>query len=207
MAEISRVIGSAYRLFLYLLFFLSGMAALAYQVMWQRLLFAWFGVDIESMTVIVSVFMSGIGVGAYLGGQVADRFPTRLIRIFGGIEVAIGAFGLISAWLIGILGQLLAGEALWLTAVAAFVLLAIPTVLMGSTLPLLVIHINRCDRHIGRSVGSLYFSNTMGSAVGVGLAGFWLLNSLTINEILRLAACTNLAVGILAWSWLHRTPA
>ena len=50
------------------LFMLSGVAALIYQVVWQRLLFTLFGVNIESVTLIVSIFMFGLGVGAIVGG-------------------------------------------------------------------------------------------------------------------------------------------
>ncbi len=55
-------------------FFVSGGSALIYQVAWQRLLFSAFGVDIESITIVVSTFMLGLGCGALLGGQAADRF-------------------------------------------------------------------------------------------------------------------------------------
>ena len=58
---------------LVLLFFVSGIAALIYQVCWQRLLFQAFGVDIESVTIIVSTFMLGLGLGALAGGQLSDR--------------------------------------------------------------------------------------------------------------------------------------
>ena len=54
---------------LVLLFFVSGIAALIYQVCWQRLLFEAFGVDMESVTIIVSTFMLGLGLGALVGGQ------------------------------------------------------------------------------------------------------------------------------------------
>ena len=57
-------------------FFISGFSALIYQVCWQRILFTGFGVDLTSITVIVSVFMAGLGVGAYFGGRIADRFKT-----------------------------------------------------------------------------------------------------------------------------------
>src|SRR5262249_6293057 len=53
---------------LYGLFFLSGFAALIYQIVWQRVLFAAFGVNIESVTITVSLFMFGLGVGSLVGG-------------------------------------------------------------------------------------------------------------------------------------------
>ena len=75
------------------IFFISGFSALIYQVCWQRLLFTGFGVDLTSITVIVSVFMAGLGVGAYFGGRIADKFSTRLLIIFCLIELGIGCFG------------------------------------------------------------------------------------------------------------------
>ena len=64
------------------LFVVSGAAALIYQVCWQRMLFEGFGVDIESVTIIVSAFMLGLGLGSLAGGELADRFPHRLIALF-----------------------------------------------------------------------------------------------------------------------------
>ncbi len=84
------------------IFFLSGFAALLYQISWQRMLFTSFGVDMEAITMIVAVFMLGLGVGGYCGGRIADRFPRHLLLIFTFIELGIGAFGLISADAIGL---------------------------------------------------------------------------------------------------------
>src|SRR4030081_3442013 len=82
------------------LFFASGIAALIYQVCWQRLLFEAFGVDIESVTIIVSTFMLGLGLGALAGGQLSDRYPGQALALFALIELAIAVFGICSPWLI-----------------------------------------------------------------------------------------------------------
>src|SRR5450756_915806 len=58
---------------LYVLFFLSGFPALLYQVVWQRALFTIYGVNIESVTVIVTVFMLGLGLGSLAGGWLSKR--------------------------------------------------------------------------------------------------------------------------------------
>src|SRR5579863_2054049 len=57
----------------YLLFFLSGFPALLYQIVWQRALFTLYGVNIESVTMIVTVFMLGLGVGSLAGGWLSTR--------------------------------------------------------------------------------------------------------------------------------------
>ena len=59
--------------FLYLVFFVSGFAALVYQVVWQRALFAIYGVNIESVTIVVSAFMLGLGLGSFAGGKLSAR--------------------------------------------------------------------------------------------------------------------------------------
>jgi fucose permease len=56
-----------------LVFFASGFAALVYQVIWQRLLTIFLGADVQSATLVVAAFMTGLGCGSLVGGQVADR--------------------------------------------------------------------------------------------------------------------------------------
>src|ERR1700752_1250997 len=81
---------------LYLLFFCSGFPALIYQIVWQRSLFAIFGINIESVTIVVSAFMLGLGIGSFLGGMVTKLPRVPLLATFGGIELSIGLFGLFS---------------------------------------------------------------------------------------------------------------
>src|SRR4051812_25924584 len=90
-------------------FFLSGIAALIYQVIWQRLLFVVVGVDLESVTIVVSTYMMGLGLGALIGGWLADRMPERILLIFCGVEAGIAVFGLMSVDLILGLGTTFAG--------------------------------------------------------------------------------------------------
>lgn len=120
-----------------LVFFASGFCALIYQVSWQRLLFSHIGIDLSSITVIISIFMVGLGVGAYFGGRIADRFPSSIIPLFCIAEVSIGLFGLVSKGLISGLGHLLVEADLPIIAAANFLLLLLPTFMMGATLPLL----------------------------------------------------------------------
>ncbi|MES2759058.1 MAG: methyltransferase domain-containing protein [Pseudomonadota bacterium] len=147
------------------LFLVSGFSALIYQVVWQRLLFATFGINSESVTVIVSVFMFGLGIGALAGGYLQKRFPRHLLRLFLALEVGIGAFGLISLELIHMVSAAAGdtstrGLVLWV-----YLILAIPTLMMGATLPILVAWLQGYLRNIGQSVGLLYAVNTIGSAI------------------------------------------
>ena len=83
-----------------LLFLISGFAALIYQIVWQRVLFTAFGVNIESVTIIVAVFMFGLGVGSLIGGWLSRRFRDCVLWLFVACELLIGVFGLISLPLI-----------------------------------------------------------------------------------------------------------
>jgi predicted membrane-bound spermidine synthase len=178
-------------------FFLSGAAALIYQVCWQRLLFAALGVDIESTTVIVSTFMLGLGIGALFGGQLADRFPQRIIAMFAAAEFLIGLFGTASPWLIARVGVATVRESLPVMAIANFLLLLCPAILMGATLPMLVAFLVRTYRNVGVSIGGLYFVNTLGAAFGAFAVGFVLLYYIGLNSAIYAAAALNFAVS--AW--------
>ena len=180
-------------------FFLSGIAALIYQIAWQRMLFTAFGVDLESVTIIISVFMAGLGVGAYYGGRIADRFPNHIIQFFALTEIGIGTFGIASPFLIEFVKEVFLHSNVLTVALANFVLLLFPTFLMGSTLPLLTQHLNKYVNNVGNNIGWLYFTNTLGAATACILTGLVLFNYLTLTQVIYLAAVINYIVAIVVF--------
>jgi len=176
-------------------FFFSGFAALVYQVCWQRLLFVAFGVDIESITIIVSAFMLGLGVGALTGGQLADRFPEKIIWMFALAELGSGLFGFFSPHLIAGLGKLTVTASQPVIALTNFLLLLAPTTLMGATLPMLVAFLVRSQGNVGVSIGGLYFINTLGAALGATTVGFFWFYYFGLNATIYGAAVINLMVS------------
>ena len=178
------------------LFFISGFSALIYQVSWQRLLFTGFGVDLTSITVIISIFMLGLGIGAFFGGRIADRFPKKIILLFCCIELLIGIFGFMSYSAIHWLQEIMIHSSMFIMIFGVFLLLLIPTFLMGSTLPLLTAFFNKHIGNIGESIGQLYFYNTLGAAMGALSTGFILFNFLTISQTLMLAASLNILIAL-----------
>lgn len=181
------------------IFFVSGLSALIYQVCWQRLLFTGFGVDLTSITVIVSVFMTGLGIGAFFGGRIADKFSKNIINLFCLIEFGIGCFGLLSHRLILNLQDMLIHANLVMTALGSFILLLFPTFLMGTTLPLLTSFFNQYIQNIGNSIGQLYFYNTLGAAFGALASGFILFNHFTLSHTIYIAAMLNLGISFLVF--------
>jgi predicted MFS family arabinose efflux permease len=187
-----------------LLFFVSGAAALIYQVCWQRLLFESIGVDMDSVTIIVSTFMLGLGVGSLAGGELADRYPERTLEMFALAELATALFGFCSPTLIRSMGGVAVHYSAAAIAAINFGLLLIPTMLMGATLPILVTRTVRLYRNLGVSVGILYCSNTLGAALGAAVTGLVILYYIGLAATVDVAAILNIAVAALAWISLRR---
>jgi hypothetical protein len=191
--------------YLSFLFLISGLAALIYQIVWQRVLYAAFGVNIESITIIVSLFMFGLGIGSLVGGILASRFPRQSPALFLLCELGIGTFGLVSLPLIHAVARLTLHGSLFTITLTIFALLAIPTMLMGATLPILVTHLNRRYQSVGRSVGLLYFINTLGSAAACFLTADVLFYFFGQQASVLVAAGCNLLVGLLVARYMRRT--
>ena len=182
---------------------LSGAAALVYEIVWLRQLSIVLGTTELAAAVVLAAYMGGLALGAALGGRIAGKLRRPLLA-YGLIELGIGATalavpmllagarGLRDAWLGGA-PELPEGGAVSSAlayAVAAFVVLLPPTILLGATLPIVVRYAVRADSEIGPRVGLLYAVNTAGAVLGVLAAGFWLIPEL------GLAGATRVAVGL-----------
>lgn len=199
-----KITSSSLFLILVATFFISGISALLYQVSWQRLLFKTVGIDIDSVTIVVSVFMFGLGLGGLAGGRIADKFPQKLTLIYAGIELIIGLYGVLSIYLFDYFGDMTLFVSLShsLNAIGCFLLLLVPTFCMGMTLPILTIAVNKWDNNIGRSIGALYFSNTIGAALGAFIVPFLLFDYLTISQVILIAAIGNFFISIIIYMTL-----
>jgi spermidine synthase len=191
--------------FLACVFFVSGFPALIYQLTWQRSLFTIYGINIEAVTIVVAGFLLGLGFGSLVGGRLS-RAPTgSLLALFGTIETGIGLFGVISLRVFAVVGE----HTLFLpvpgTTLAVMALLFVPTLLMGSTLPILAAYLVRRTHSVGRSVGLLYCANTLGSAIACFACAFGLMRLLGMQGAINLAASINLAIGAAALIQAYRT--
>ncbi len=186
------------------LFLVSGFAALIYQIVWQRALFTAFGVNIESVTIIVSVFMFGLGIGSLVGGILSRWYPARLPELFVACEVLTGLFGLVSLPLIQVASAATLHDSLLVVSLTTYALLCLPTILMGATLPLLVTYLHQYYRNIGKSVGLLYFINTMGSAIACFITADILFVVCGLQATVVVAAIGNFLVGFLVYRYAQR---
>ncbi len=189
------------------LFFGSGACALIYQVMWLRLLALVFGVTVYAASTVLAGFMAGLAVGSFAAGRLASRF-TRPLAAFGVVEALVGITALASPEVLAAITRLwvaihsaLPQSTVAVTAirfVVAFLVLIVPTSLMGATLPLVVKSAVAQDERIGGRIGWLYAVNTLGAIVGALTAGFYLISEVGVTQSFRYAAATNLLIGVIA---------
>lgn len=187
------------RAWIYVVFFLSGFAALLYQIVWQRALYAIYGINVESVTMIVTAFMLGLGVGSLAGGVVSKDPKRPVLLLFSLVELGIGLFGSVSLSVFHAVGEATLAMSAFATFVVTFLLVLVPTLLMGSTLPLLVAHLVRANKNVGKSVGTLYFVNTLGSAFASAAAVLYLMGHAGQSGSVRVAAVLNVTVSLLAY--------
>jgi spermidine synthase len=189
-------------------FILSGISALIYQLVWQRALLTIYGSNVESVAMVVAAFLAGLGIGSIAGGWISQSRSAPLVLLFGLAELGVGAYGLISLKLFDAVGTLTSVQAHGLTTGAlVFLLVFLPTLLMGATLPLLVAHQVRDTAHVGQSVSRLYFVNTLGAALGAFIAAHWLLGSFGMSGTTRIAACLNAAAALIVLITLRKQTA
>lgn len=183
---------------IYVLFFVSGIPAMIYQIVWQRALFALYGINIESVTIVVSAFMLGLGIGSLAGGALSRHRRFSPVFWFGAAELCVAGFGAVSLAVFHQVAGFTANRPLWITGTISFLLVVLPTALMGCTLPLLIEHLVRRSGNVGASVGALYFVNTLGSGAACIVLVRALLSYFGQSGGVRCAALLNAVVGITA---------
>ncbi len=197
---------------LYLLAFLSGAAALTYEVTWAKLLSLTFGRTTLAASAVVGGFLGGMGIGAWLYHHVQERVG-RPLRIYAAIEVAIAitAAGITIAFenLPGAFAALVQGIPAGLPmnlfrVVSVFFLLLVPAALMGATFPALCTSVIRSRDGVDRHLGAIYGLNTLGAAAGALVAGLLLIQALGLRGTVLVGNGLNLLVGISAFLLARR---
>ncbi len=186
-----------------LVFFLSGAAALVYEVLWMRWLALIFGVTTYATATVLATFMGGLALGSWVFGRWIDGRGHPL-RVYALLEVGIGLYALaVPGIFVGLRPAFVALHDLGLSATAfalgrallAAAVLLLPTFLMGGTLPILVRFLVRRREDVGRGSGLLYFANTAGAVAGCLVAGFFLIEAVGLRGATWIAALTNFAVA------------
>lgn len=160
-------------------------------MVWQRLLTVYYGVGAVSITLIISIYMAGLGLGALWGGQISERIKRRL-ELYCLVELILGVFGIASPYLLDALGKSTAGSPYPLTCIYLSLYLLFPTILMGSTLPLLTKIFNQYINDYFQTVSYLYFINTLGAALGAVFTSYFLISFWGLDTAVYFAAALNI---------------
>lgn len=205
--------------FLLLPFFLSGATSLAFEVAWAKVLSYLLGVDLYASATVVTAYMAGIGLGAYLSGRLPRSWRYSPLT-YAGLQGIIGFFGMVSVSLFyatrpvfAVLQGLVfinSSVFLLLRFLVVFSLMLVPATLMGMTLPILAgIGQDRSEAGFARWAGLLYGVNTVGAVAGTIVAGFGLIQHVGLTATCRWAGLADLAIGgaVLGYGWRFQSDA
>jgi len=179
---------------IFAIFFCAGLPALVYQVTWQRALGLYFGVDVYSATITVATFMGGLGFGALAGGTLANRV-SRPLALYAAIELGLALLGASSPFVISSVGGAIAGATLPVVALTSVAVMALPTFLMGATLPVMSRIVVESNAAIGERLSALYGIDTLGAGFGALLTSYLLIGWLGLDGACFAAAAVNAALA------------
>jgi spermidine synthase len=191
----------------------SGATGLIYEILWARMLGLVFGATTLAISAVLAAFMGGLALGSALAGRFAPRIA-RPVQAYGWMEIGIAIYALLVPLLFSGVDNLYA--AIWqhlqpgffsftlLRFALSFLLLLVPTTLMGATLPVLSAALLRNVDHDANSVTRLYACNLAGAILGTLAAGFFLLPAFGVRTTIAIAALVNVIVGIVALTMQRR---
>jgi spermidine synthase len=187
------------------IYFLSGACSLIDEVVWARLLKLSLGNTVYASTIVVSVFMGGLALGALIMGRYADKVKNRM-RLYAGIEILVTITALLfpltlklmDAGYRGIFNffSMTTGMLVIVQIIASALVLLVPSMLMGSTFPLISRVVTSLKNQIGNKIGKLYALNMLGASLGCFLAGFVTIRLIGVMGTVYLAAGLNLVVAL-----------
>ncbi len=199
----------------YAVFILSGMSALIYQVYFTKKISLIFGSTALAVTTVLAAYMFGLAAGSYIGGKIADRMKSPIL-IYAYAELLVGMFLLASPSLfdlmeslyvsIGKSGGLTSQNLIFMRILFSLPVILLPTLAMGTTLPLLIKYLTTVRKKIAGNVSRLYSANIIGAALGTFLATYVLLPNFGMMATIAIAILVNLAIALVVLRLGKRFP-
>ncbi len=197
------------RRLLFLIFAFSGFSGLIYESIWTHYLKLFLGHAAYAQTLVLAIFMGGMALGSWWCGARSARWK-NLLRSYALIEGVIGLAALVFHPLFDAYVQFAyttalpaIGDPLWVTAfkwTSAALLILPQSILLGMTFPLLSgALIRRFPEHPGATVSMLYFTNSIGAAIGVLVSGFVLIELVGLPGTMIVAGVLNIVLALLVW--------
>ncbi len=193
----------------FIIFTISGFSGLIYESIWTHYLKLFLGHAAYAQSLVLSIFMGGMALGAWLAGHYSSRWRTPLLA-YAIVEAVIGMLALIFhnsfvaitdvayTSILPAAGSIALAHALkW--SIAA--LMIIPqSILLGMTFPLMTAGIiRRYPANSGANLSLLYFTNSIGAAIGVLTSGFWLIKVVGLPGTIMTAGLINILLALAVW--------
>ncbi|MCA9756148.1 MAG: fused MFS/spermidine synthase [Candidatus Eisenbacteria bacterium] len=189
----------------YFALFAQGLLALGYEVIWTRILMLYMGTTNYSFSTMLMTFLFGIAVGSAIVGTFASRIR-RPYAILAWLQTGMGLSLFVtvpmlhraSSWFLGPEpGQLGWTEYNLTKAGLSFLVMLLPTLLMGASFPVAAQVVMRSFARVGRTIGALYSFNTLGAILGASITGFLLIPKLGPSTAFVVLSVGNLLVGLI----------
>jgi len=190
---------------LLILFGISGMTALIYEMIWIRPLSLVFGTTMYAVSTIVASFILGLAIGSWVAGRFSDRLVNPL-KYYAFIQIAVGIFGILLLPVFDLMPRVYLDLYhltypnqpifMFTQILMSMAIIAIPATLMGTTLPLMMKTYSKEFMTIGKDVGKLDASNSVGAFFGTLAAGFLIIPILGIHDGILLTASINIILGV-----------
>jgi len=194
-------------------FFVSGFCSVLCELIWLRLAMAQFGVTTALTSIVLSVFMAGLGAGSWLAGVLVRRYGDHIkfppLRVYGLLELMIGFSALVVpselVWGHRLLESLadraaVSSAAYYMISGACLAATIVPfCACMGATIPVAMFAIRKRQRESDRrSFSFLYLANVLGAVLGSFLP-LLLIEPYGFHETLRIGAALNVVIAVSAF--------
>lgn len=180
---------------------ITGFCSLGYQVVWQRYISVLIGSEARSSTIIVAVFLTGLSIGYYLFGKLSEKITSRqkLLKTYGVIELITGTYVILFPTLFGTLlnHDISTSNNMFIHIILVSVLIIIPTVLMGATIPVMTSVLPGRKTDVNKIHSKIYGLNTLGAFLGVMITAFWVLPNMGYEMSLMLLGTINFLVSLI----------
>ncbi len=185
------------RIYLEIIVFVSGAVVMAFEIIGSRMLGPYVGTSIFVWTSIIGVLLFSLSIGYRFGGWIADRKPRAdllsFIIFFAGLSMILSAS--IKDWVLTWFLNSISNIKL-VCVFSSLLLLALPSVLLGMVSPFAARLKMNSLATSGATVGNLYAISTIGSILGVFLAGFYLIPTFKTTDILFILSITLIATSL-----------
>ena len=212
----AKLAGAPPRWIFFAIFTISGFSGLIYESIWSHYMKLFLGHAAYAQSLVLIIFMGGLAVGSWLTAKLSDRLHTPIL-VYALVEGVIGLIALVFhgvfvsvsdafyfSFLPALSAPVLAGSLKWLAAAA---LIFPQSVLLGMTFPLMTTGVvRRYPDRPGGSLAMLYFTNSLGAAVGVLVSGFWLIAVVGLPGTIMTAGLLNIALALVVFVLVRLDP-